>query len=592
MEDILGPIGAIKTPRGELEVGNVGISNCVYLKYKPTDSGFAPTVVYNPMEFRDLLALAEQAVELAKSIRESTVHSVGVMPPKPATLRLALVRQTGQPAAALIRILLVREKVDLLTGPGELVALFKMAAVDGPPSLEGRLSVDGNSWSIDNKKLRLSGTVNGSGPHGEHLASHELRNGQQVRAWDDGKGELVCFQLLTNSTKKNVEEPLGQAADEQLARGHTHSARMAYQELIDKQLASGRVRAIWTAKIVLGTLISEIADGSDQKAQPIWLGQSPDPVLQKGIQIMESGDVGMKDFLCYQQVSAYFHSLNPNLSQAQSGVNGIMQSVCKGYAEIGDDNLLRLARSNWYSFLEEIFEGTPPTDATADLMRDCGGNLPCAQSITFPRPEPWCEPEVKAKQQRQDEPPSESQPKPAFNRLALVVLAACLILVGLFKLSGSSSGRSSSSVEPAELNVSMRGVKFGTSYEKLKSMPGWTEKPYHLDKKQFWGKLPGLSIHLDERKKMLRMTSAQLEYDDKVIIPEGTSQSTIQAALGVPAGKGGGGAHIYYVFEDGGARFVLEVMRGYQGVAGSLSLEPVKGRWAEARAHSLKELKL
>ncbi len=128
----------------------------------------------------------------------------------------------------------------------------------------------------------------------------------------------------------------------------------------------------------------------------------------------------------------------------------------------------------------------------------------------------------------------------------------------------------------------------GSDYSTLKAQPDWTENPYRLDPSHRWLIGPGISIEVDENKRFVRITSDQVEYDGTIIIPKGTSQSTLQSWLGNPAGKGGGGVHIYYVFEDGGERCVLEIIRN---TTARYSVKRALNRWQESDTVNLADLK-
>lgn len=577
-----------------MEFGNVGLSNCVYFRFKARKGGFEPLLVYSPDDLEHLLALVRQAMELKDSVEEEGVLRIGAMPPKPATLRLALVRASSQPPRLLIRLLHLRQKVDLMMEPEEFHSLLEVGRAAGAPPLEGPLSsLGGSRWQLAEAELETDEFTVGTGRHRQYCRLEEVPAGQPVRAWTDGKGRVVCFETRTEESSSESELAAGRHADELLLQGRNHEACREYYALARDLMKTKSVTSRWAAKVVLGVLLAEIADGNDQMAQQVWLGQSPEPVLQMGIEAIESGKVGQTDHLSYRQISAYFHSLNPDPHQAQLGVNSVMESVCREMESVPTE-LRRMALSNWYLFLYEIFEGEPPADVLRSWKEESEGLQPPVrpEAISFPRPESWCEPTLPVEEQ--PAPAAVEKPKPAalFGKVSLIAVAVCLVMVVFIGLAGRSRARVGPA-PPSALRVSMEGVKFGESLESLRNEPGWefsepaktsptlADIPYWKGVKVL--KKPTITIQFDAEDKMMRMSGGQVEYDGEVLFPKGMSREQIIQDWGKPAGKTPAKIYLYYVFEDGGDRFVLEIGRD-----GYCSIERTHGRWSDAAPVSLK----
>lgn len=608
VDDILGPIGRVQSPNGELEFGNVGISNCVYLRFKANHGGFEPQVVYSPEELRNLLTLVEQALKLAETVEERGVLRLGALPPKPVKLQVALVRPPKQSARILLRLLHLRRKIDVVVEPENLYALLKIGDVEGASPLEGAVSrTTSGNWMLAGQELLTDEATAGLGTHQQSCRPEEVPDGTVVRLWTYDKNRVACFQMLSDRSADEAELAAGQRANELLAQGRNEESRSHFYSLAGELMARKSVTSLWAAKTALGVLLAEISNGNDQAAQRVWLGQAPDPVLQMGIEAIESGKVGKTDYLSYRQISAYFHSLNPEVHQAELGVNSVMESVLK---EIGPEpsELRRMALSNWYLFLYEVFEGEPPPDALQAWKRESRGEAPPLkpEALAFPRPLDWVEPEElvgrKEPAKTPEEPPLESKPESGLAKKALSTLVVFIFILGFSRLlvggetdfpGGESIPRLGGRAAPEDLKVSIAGVKFGQTLDSLKDQPGvkLTEPAAtneYLKNDPYWKgrkvlRKEGFSAQFDSEGNMLTMAGRPLEYEGRVIIPKDGDPTKV---LGEPAGRGGRGAILYYVYDDGGERFVISSDGG-----GSLLMERGKGRWREAVPVSLGDIR-
>ena len=601
VDDILGPIGSIQSPTGELEFGNVGISNCVYLRFRAKHGGFEPQVIYSPEELRHLLILVEQGIQRAESVEEQDVLRLGALPPKPVRLQVSLVRPAKQSARLLLRLLHLGRKVDLVVEPETLYALLKIGDVEGAPPLEGRVSrtADGQ-WKVAGQELQIDPSTPGLGTHQQFCSPRDVPDGQMVRLWTYDKNRIACFQVLSQQPKGEVALKAGQRANELLAQGRNEEARSHYYSLAGELMAGKSVTSLWAAKIALGVLLAEISNSNDQAAQRVWLGQSPDPVLQIGIEAIESGNVGKTDYLSYRQISAYFHSINPDVHQAELGVNSVMESVLKEMgAESGE--LRRMALSNWYLFLYQVFEGEPPSDALQSWKRECATEEPGLrpEAIAFPRPQDWVEPDElmgrRPTAKTPEQPDLEPKPDSGLGKKALATLVFFVFLLGLsgFFGTGKSLPGRGGAASPEDLRVSIAGVKFGQTLDSLKDQPGAeVTEPAKTDKylkdNPYWKgrkllRLGKFSAQFDSQGRMLRMSGRPLEYDGKSLVPE---DGDVAAILGEASGRGGRGAILYHVYEDGGERFVIESSGGSW-----VGIERAGGRWAEADLISLDDIR-
>jgi hypothetical protein len=393
MLDLLGPIGAINTPAGTLEYGNVGLTDCVYLKFLG-DAEVVPCVIYTAEELRSLLSMLRQAQEAASS--PGDIVRIGAMRPKPITLRLALVHPNNDRPFVLLRMLQGQWKQDIPVDPAEALKLFKMGEVPtGSPPVAGQLrrNQDG-SWRLSGKTLHLQdGLSAGTGFYGEYLHPDEVPEGEEIDAWTlsaDGQELLVAFRLRQRwRAPAQVKERTGQDGDLALLAGETYRCRQIHDGLAHSMLASKTVDAAWAAKIALASLLCSIKDGDDQGGHAVWLGKSTDPILQAGIKTMEAGQTSNWDILLYQQVSCYFQSLNPDRAAATKAVNAIMAKIEPEYAK--DRRARAMLLRNWYLHLVEIHEGTPPPAALApwEKAQAAVPGRVVPKALCFPPPHPW-----------------------------------------------------------------------------------------------------------------------------------------------------------------------------------------------------------
>ncbi len=395
MFDFLGPIGSISTDNGQLEYGHVGATDCVYLRFVG-DLDVVPCLIYTPEEMRTLRDMLSDARTLAATTSPGTILRVGAMRPKPITLRVALIHpHTGSPFV-LLRLFQGEWKQDIVVNPEAALTLFTMGASSHPtPVVSGQLrrNPDG-SWRLGGKTIAvLEGLSPGTGYYGEYLHPDEVTEGEELDAWTfpaEGREFLACFRTRQRwRAPTQVEERTGQEGDLAWQAGLTYRCRKAHQDLASSMLDSKKVDATWAAKIALSALLCGIKDGDDQAAHAIFLGRSPDPILQIGIKAIESGQTSVEDIVLYQQVSCYFHALNPDRAAATRAVNGLMEKllpeVPKGRAARA--MLLR----NWYLHLVEIHEGPPPTVALGPWQKAQAG-LPgklVPKAICYTMPHPW-----------------------------------------------------------------------------------------------------------------------------------------------------------------------------------------------------------
>ena len=105
---------------------------------------------------------------------------------------------------------------------------------------------------------------------------------------------------------------------------------------------------------------------------------------------MEAGQTSSRDILIYHQISAYFHSLNPEVPSALRGVNDLMTTVCEGCSEVARD-MLPTALCNWYLYLKEVCEKEPPAEVLKEWNKAVqrSGLTPRPKVISFPKPDTW-----------------------------------------------------------------------------------------------------------------------------------------------------------------------------------------------------------
>jgi hypothetical protein len=583
MFDLLGPIGGIQGQDGSLEYGNVGITNCVYLSIKG-NAEVVPTVIFTPEELESLIRIVEVACDEVGRVQKGSILRLGSMRPKPITLRLALVHPHDGSPFLLMRFLQGSWNQDFIASPLDTLKLLKTGQTEGAPPLLGPLQRhEGGVWEVAGKRLSLlEGLSPGIGFHGEYLHPDEVAQGEELEVWTfqaDGK-ELVATFRLKNRWKapEKISEPLGQQADLMLSRGETHRARERYRKLAETQIKSQRVVAPWAAKVALGVMLCELADGDDQKAQTIWLGRSDEKFLKIGLQSLEAGQSGPADFLLYHQVSAYFHSLNPNLDEAVAGVNKIMGTV---YNEINknDTPLRRLTLSNWFLHLKEVYEGPPSESALSawnEAKKDFAGEVR-PKAICFPHPDPWQLDESElltaAPTAPSPEPtsPLGSNPEPmnwGRNLTAAVLVVLCLLLLkaGFNKSTAEGGGG-------GELQISLNGHTLSETREEMLQNGDWpTQEPGYISTKN------GFTATFDSKGNIENLFGSELMVNGRTVLNGDFSKSDALAILGPPS-KVLKGEILCYVLNDGGQRCILEI-NNFKGLR-NIGLSLAHGKWSD-----------
>lgn len=333
MFDYLGPIGAINTPDGSLEYGNVGATDCIYLRYSGLKD-VVPCLIYTADELKALLDIVRQGETLAQRTEAGQIIVLGVMPAKPITLRLALVHPREGPPFLLLRMLQGNWKTDIVTGGfAEFARLLEVGVGPTQRPLQGPLKrrPDGG-WRVAGKDLELlQGLSPGAGRFGEYLHPNEVREGEVVEVWTfghDGKDFVATFRTRSRwRPPARVENREGQEGDNLLFTGQVRACQEVHEALGRQMMKSGRVDATWASKLTLTALVRAILSGQDEVGHAIWLGRSPEPILQIGLKAIEAGQTSIQDARLYHQLSCYYHSLNPNQAEAARAIDGIMASV-------------------------------------------------------------------------------------------------------------------------------------------------------------------------------------------------------------------------------------------------------------------------
>lgn len=527
MLDFLGPIGGVSGKDCSLEFGNVGLSNCVYLSIKDLPD-VVPTVVYTPDELESLLKIVEVGVAESGRTKAGTVLRLGAMSAKPITLRLALIHPHQGPPFLLLRFLQDPWSQDFTVPAEDLLRLLKMGRVKGPPSVSGAVKkIDDGQWSIGTDTLSLlEGLSPGMGFYGEYLHPDEVEDGAELEVWPfefEGRNFVAAFRLKNRWKKPDkVDEPTGQEGDVLLSQGQTYRALHRYRTLGESQMKSRKVVAPWAAKATLGALLCELKNGDDQAAQKIWLGRSDDPFQEIGLKALEAGQAEAHDTALFQQVSAYFHSLNPETEPARSAVNGIMSSLFEHYKPEETD-LRRLTLSNWYLHLREIDE-RPPDQPALQEWNKAKSTFPhpvVPKTLRFPLPSPWVMDDqlvnisaasgasAPVASPASSAPTASKEPPTASSGLLVKGIASALVILLLFfGLKPSKDKTSSTSHGPPRI-----------------TMPN---KVLLLDGKPVFEKPPKIA--------------------------------EVRRRLGAPSKDLSPKPHSYYVFSNGGDRSVLEVV--------------------------------
>ncbi|MFA5505136.1 MAG: hypothetical protein WC314_13080 [Vulcanimicrobiota bacterium] len=559
MFDFLGPLGAIQSPQGSLSFGHVGLTNCVYFSYR-SEADFVPTLIYSPDELAELITLVEVAAEEIKTIEQGTTLRIGSMRAKPMVLRLALICPADRGPFLLLRILQGNWAQDIATSPEALLSLLKMGQVEGPEPVVGPLEKgDDGSWKVAGETFKIvQGLTPGVGRSGEYLHPDEVDAGEVVELWSFPTEErklVACFRLKEKHSHHDTGEG-GTRVEQLLARGQNHLARIEVLKFCQKHSAGEKTPASSVARASLAYLLAEISDGDDTSGHRVWLGQSDNKFLRQGIDFLEAGRVSPHDFLIYQQVSAYFHSLNPDAAGAKAAVNNLMAKVC-GECTRNHPHLLRAALSNWYLYLKEIFEGEPPPEALTEWNRAVqkSGLKVVPKALRFPSPSSWASeddlPSVlpSSKEVEGDSTPVLTNPKKTLIAAILILLVALFIFP-----SSNSEANSPASSQAAEFtgktSFSIGGVSLEQTWDELSENRDWdikdktilsshVENGYH-------------TVRFDSNDRLRSIEGPELSQDGTVVFSNGTPIKTIRSRWGEPSQSRG--HELIYIYDDAGVK--------------------------------------
>ncbi len=241
---------------------------------------------------------------------------------------------------------------------------------------------------------RVDGISHIWGVWNEFLQPQELAAGTRVRVKPVQLGPDQRAYLRARLALERLAAPeseayrTGQEKDALMLSGEVYGARSGMLALLGKTQGDGFA----LAKATLSILLGYVQVGDTRAAHALWLGKFPMAPLNQGIKLIERGVLSERDTLLYKLISAQFHSLNPNATQALAAVNGEMGLVTK---HSKDPALTALALRNWRLQLNEVFDGKPvPPAALApweSQARRYGGpvlpKIPC-----YPAPDSWTPP--------------------------------------------------------------------------------------------------------------------------------------------------------------------------------------------------------
>jgi len=575
--DTLGPIGSIKSGPTTLEYGNVGVGNCVYLCLRG-DENVVPCLTYTPHELDCLLAMVDLACNEQDRIEKGSVRRLGVMHPKPMTLRVALLHPHNGPPQLLLRVYQGQWKSDVMAPPKDVAMLLRQGKVEGPAPLKGPLKkVDDSTWEVDGKRLfLLDGLSPGNGAFGQYVHPQEVEDGTPLDVWpyhQEGKEFVAAFRV--RSTDVASEQSEGERADHLLFQGETHLARRAYQQLS----GISKCPREWLARATLGTLVAMVLEGDDQTGHQIWLGRAPEKWQQVGLQALESGALGERDSLVFQQVAAYYHSMNPDAAQASKAVQRIMEDVYR-QSRSQDRAFRRTVLSNWYLFLKEIHEAPPPEQALqrwSECVREFGGEVR-PKALWFPTPSEW--PTANSGSAVVGSPVPQLAAladNPVLVKFLKGVAVFCGVMLMVYVAAPTLSCNDSSGVRTAGPGrVTMSGLGVDMSREEFLA-DGWTPSPQvptNLKK-------DNLYATFDKEGDLIELWGTELMLDGKVVARSGQSRSELFEILGEPNKTLGRKQIYYYIFDDGGRRKALRVDASMGTEDVGLSLMPAEESFEE-----------
>ncbi len=392
----LAAIGSIQIPSGSLEYGNLGSTDCVFLRIRREDDQILH-VVYTAEELGHLLAVLRFAKTLSQTSVPGAVTNLGALRPKPSTLRIALVHPTAGDPFVLMTLVKGYSSVDFPLHIDAAIELFIQGQIPNPfPPVCGMLrKTDSGSWQISGLELTVvKGHSPGVGHFGEFIHPDEARDGEELVVWPyevEGRKYVGAFRTIEQWTAPSeVEEPMAQEGDMAWYHGETYRARQIHKTFAQGFTQRGPIPETWAAKLALTSLLCDIAEGRDEEGHGKWVGQADDPVIKIGVQALEAGKTSTQDQHLYQQISCYYHSLGADQTTATRTVNDAMTKLF-GYISESVPQQRRLLLGNWAVFLKQIYDGKPPLES-GDKWKKCKEQYPgriVPTVLSFPAPHPW-----------------------------------------------------------------------------------------------------------------------------------------------------------------------------------------------------------
>ena len=393
----LAAVGSIQIPSGSLEFGNLGSTDCVFLRLRREDDGVLH-VVYTAEELGHLLAVLRFAKTLSQTSVPGAIINLCAMRPKPSTLRAALVHPSSGDPFVLMSLVKGYSSVDFPLHIGPAIELFTQGQIPNPfPPVCGMLrKTDSGYWQISGLELQVvKGQSPGVGHFGEFIHPDEARDGEELVVWPyevEGRKFVGAFRTIEQWTPPSeVEEPMAQEGDMAWYHGETYRARQIHKTFAQGVAQKGQpLGDTWAAKLALTSLLCDISEGQDEAGHAKWVGHADDPVIKTGIAALEAGKTSTQDQLLYQQISCYYHSLGADQAAATRTVN---ESMTRLFNTISDSNpqQRRLLLGNWAVFLKQIYDGKPPLDS-GDEWKKCKEKYPgriVPTILSFPPPHPW-----------------------------------------------------------------------------------------------------------------------------------------------------------------------------------------------------------
>jgi hypothetical protein len=253
---------------------------------------------------------------------------------------------------------------------------------------------------------RVDGISHLFGRWGEFLQPGDMAPGTRVRVrpvW--ASPEIHAYLRAQILDDRPAPAPVGelcqtgQEKDDLLVRGQVYAARSGILALLGKMARSGTIDAYLLGKCTLNVLLGYVLVGDNRAGHSLWVGKFEVNLLNDGIRMIERGQLDPPDLILYKMISAYFQSLNTDISQGVKAVNGEMSIVLKYCREL-DPSLTGLALRNWRLHLNELFEGKEvpaaalkPWEAEVKLF----GRPVLPKVLCYPNPARWVLPEEEAR---------------------------------------------------------------------------------------------------------------------------------------------------------------------------------------------------